>query len=161
MPLPDDLAPGRAAELAEELGRVVVTSAGGVDYALRTDRRHVVRHAVLGGVVGWWLAGPLALLLVPWGYGRVAVLVGFVVGAAVWALRFPPGAVRWLQVDRFTPEEEVGGSVAWVGVRQVDDLAAAVDAVVARIRSGDLDAMPEHHGLDRVRLRWGSLPPVE
>ncbi|MBM6399057.1 hypothetical protein [Phycicoccus sonneratiae] len=154
MPLPEDTAPGRAFQLVEELGRVVVTSPVG-QYSVRSDRRHVVRHALVGGFVGWWAAGPLALLA-PWGYGRLVVLLGLVVGAAVWALRFPPGARAWVQVDRFTPEEEVGGTVAWVGVRDRAALVGVTDDLVAAVRAGRLDAGPEQHGLDRVRLRWRS-----
>ncbi|QIM21283.1 hypothetical protein G7075_09295 [Phycicoccus sp. HDW14] len=112
MPLPEDTAPGRALELVEELGRVVVTSPH-AQYSVTTDRRHVVRHAIVGGFVGWWVGGALALL-VPWPSGRwVVVLAVLVVGAALWAGRFPPGARWWVQVDRYTPEEDVGAR--WPG----------------------------------------------
>ncbi|QKE85348.1 hypothetical protein [Arthrobacter sp. NEB 688] len=155
MPLPTDLAPGRAAELVEELGRVVVVSPAGVAYAVRTDSRHVVRHAVLGAVVGFWLGrllgaavpAPLALALAP---------LCLVLGAAAWALRFPPGARCWVQAERFGAEDELGGAVAWTGVRDAAALPAAVDDVVALVRAGRLDALPEHDGPDRIRLRWGS-----
>ena len=149
MPLPEDAAPGRALELAEELGRVAVVSPNGISYALRTDRRHALRHAVLGGVVGWWVAGPLALL-VPMPYSRLVVVFGLVVGAVLWPLRFPPRAVRWVQVDRFTPEEEVGGTVAWAGLSDPSALPGAVDELVAHgVR---VDHAPTH-GCARVRLR--------
>lgn len=153
VPLPEDTAPGRALELVEELGRVVVTSPH-AQYSVTTDRRHVVRHAIVGGFVGWWVGGALALL-VPWPSGRwVVVLAVLVVGAALWAGRFPPGARWWVQVDRYTPEEDVGGTVAWHGVRRREELGPLVDEVVGRIRSGDLDAEPERDGLDLIRLRW-------
>lgn len=152
MPLPEDTAPGRAAQLVEELGRVVVASPR-AEYSLRTDRRHLVRHGLLGGLVALWVGAALGTFL-PGPGTEVGPVLGALVGGALWALRFPPGARAWVQVDRYTPEEEVGGTVAWVGVRERAGLATAVDDVVARVRDGSLDEAPEHRGLDRVRLRW-------
>ncbi len=125
-----------------------------MSYALRADRRHVVRHAVVGGLVSWWVAGPLALL-VPLPYSRLVVLFGLVVGAVLWPLRFPPRAVRWVQVDRFTPEAELGGTVAWVGLSDPSVLPEAVDDLVARVRAG-ARPVAGGHGTARVRLRWAA-----
>jgi hypothetical protein len=159
MPLPEDTAPGRALELVEELGRVVVASPAGVRYVVRADGRHVVRHALVGGVLAFWVGRLLsAAFPVP-----VALLVAplcLVLGAGGWALRFPPRAAAWVQADRVSPEDEVGGTVAWVGVRARDRLPDTVDALVERVREGSLDGLPEHTGLDRVRLRWRLAPPA-
>lgn len=152
MPLPEDTAPGRAAQLVEELGRVVVASPR-AEYSLRTDRRHLVRDALVGGFVGWWVVGPVALAVSEPHGGWVGVL-GVLVGALGWPLRLPPRAASWVRVDRYAGEARLGGTVAWVGVRERAALAAAVDDVVARVRDGSLDEAPEHRGLDRVRLRW-------
>lgn len=156
MPFPDDAPAGRALEIAEELGRVTVLSPAGVGYAVRVDRRHVVRHALVGAFVGSWLGGILRLTLhaVP---SVVALAVGAVLGGLVWAMRHPPAARWWVEVDRFDPDDSIDGAVTMVGLRHRDLLADVVDGVVADVRAGRLDGLPLVAGTELVRRRWTSV----
>ncbi|WP_030527414.1 hypothetical protein [Phycicoccus jejuensis] len=95
MPLPPDLAPGRAAALVEELGRVVVLSPVGTAYAVRTDRRHLARHALLGAAVGFWLGRLLAAAVpMPLALGVAPLCLGLGAGAGPPALAPPPARLN-------------------------------------------------------------------